>query len=402
MLFLIPLNHILVEACFDPSDKYSVEVVLSKPGIEFNKSVLEGLRGLVDLSDERGGYRVYIYRSHVDPENLVVIISFQPLSLSEDSDRYPTIRIEGRTILVEENTRSYRIIAESVNKTISVKEFEEIAGKRGWSVERVSPCTCGSSTSLLLSKDYGGRLVEASTTLSNASRSANIFLTIRIEGKVNDTIILSELEAIIKETLGYNVSIEVSKTTSIEQLVEPAPGVNEKLLKNALKTELEWLLDIGAVKGLSGNDIDEIMGSIREGMAGWNERLVYYNGVWRPYSELVETIPGAMLVKSSYGCSWSYPLELLPSNPPQLGSDQIETSSTSTIIDGTASETINVSKPSGTTTTLNHQLEASGIANNGATSIVPVSASKLPYLIIGLIMLGLIMLVMVLMYRKKS
>ncbi len=401
LLFLIFQGHVLVEACFDPSDKYSVEVVLSKPGIVFNKSVLEELRGVAGIPDERRGNNVYIYRSHVDPKDFLVIISFQPLSLREGSDKYPTIRIEGKTILVEENVRTYRIIAKNINKTISVEEFKRIAGKQSWNVESVSLCPCGSSASLLLSKNYGGYVVEASATLSNTSQSASIFLTMRLEGKINDTMILSELETIVKETLGHNVSMDVSKTTSIEQFVEPAPGVNEELLKKALKTELEWLLGIGALKGLNSSDIDEIIGSIREGMAGWNERLVYYNGVWKPYSELVEIIPGAMLVKSSYGCSWSYPLDLLPDNPPQLGSGQVITPSTDTVINETTSGTTNMSKPPSITTTVDQQLEVSGTSNNEITSTIQVSTNKLPYLTIGLIILGLTALIIVLIYRKN-
>lgn len=404
LLFITSLGHILVvEACFDPSDKYSVEVVLSKPGVVFNKSVLEELRGIVSLSDRRGDHGIYVYRSHVNPENLVVILSFQPLSLREGSDKYPTIRIEGNTILVKVSVRTYKIAVKNYNETVSVEEFKKAAKKQGWDVKGVSICPCGSDISLLLSKNYEGYSLEARATLSNNSRSTSLLLTIRLKDKINDTMVLLELENIIRETLGYNTSIDISKTTSTEQLVEPAsPSINEESLKKALKTELEWLSSIGAIKGLSNHDIDEIIGSIREGMAGWNERLVYYNGVWEAYSELVDTIPGATLVKSGYGCSWSYPLELLPDKPPlpRLSDNPPGIPSTDqTIMPDT--DTTSIPEPPTTTTTINHQIGTNTTSSSKATSTVQALANRIPYLVIGLISLSLIALLVISVYRRN-
>ena len=75
-----------VYACFDPMDLFSGEVVLNKPGITYNLTVLDGIENVTKISDD-----LYVYRSHVG--NFAVIIYLQGYKdgapvLSGDVDEY--------------------------------------------------------------------------------------------------------------------------------------------------------------------------------------------------------------------------------------------------------------------------------------------------------------------------
>ncbi len=53
---------------------------------------------------------------------------------------------------------------------------------------------------------------------------------------------------------------------------------NEIKLIDALKYELQWLRDNNIIENLSDNDINEIIFKAKDGLFGWNKRLVYYDG----------------------------------------------------------------------------------------------------------------------------
>lgn len=103
MLILVSIVSVSsVWACFDPSDIFSGEVLLNKPGISYNFSLLARITGIVRVSDN-----VYIYRSHIG--NAIVIIYIEEcingvpvLSIHGEQggeiEYYPGIRVEPITI----------------------------------------------------------------------------------------------------------------------------------------------------------------------------------------------------------------------------------------------------------------------------------------------------------------
>ncbi len=93
-----------------------------------------------------------------------------------------------------------------------------------------------------------------------------------------------------------------------------------KLLRDIVDFELGWLREIGVISGLSDEDIDNIVSTIRVGYAGWNSRLVYYrgDGKWHPYHELIAngSIPGVLL-KRMGSCRWVIPEDIVPDKAPE-------------------------------------------------------------------------------------
>mgnify|MGYP000067653471 CR=1 FL=1 len=89
-------------ACFDPTDTYSGEVLLNKPGVSYDFSLFKNIKDIVEINDN-----VYIYRSHIG--NAVVILYIEKCidGAPAIGDRggaveyYPGIRIELLNITIE-------------------------------------------------------------------------------------------------------------------------------------------------------------------------------------------------------------------------------------------------------------------------------------------------------------
>ncbi|MEM2617815.1 MAG: hypothetical protein QXL64_09805, partial [Thermofilaceae archaeon] len=94
-------------------------------------------------------------------------------------------------------------------------------------------------------------------------------------------------------------------------------------VKAALKAELEWLVENKVVSGLEPADIALIAAAAKLGYAGWNQRLVWYESDWIPYSQ----VPGATLVRCVIGV---YP-EFVPGSSEHASLSQASTAKTGTL-----------------------------------------------------------------------
>lgn len=103
-----------------------------------------------------------------------------------------------------------------------------------------------------------------------------------------------------------NFTVE-SKVLELDDL-EPSVNVDGAVFNfsDAMRTELNWLRDNGVVSGLTDADIDNIGKEAKKGAAGYNSRIVYFQGNWQPYSRT-----GQPLYKSVSGCG-EFPLTALP------------------------------------------------------------------------------------------
>ncbi|MEM3944153.1 MAG: hypothetical protein QXJ59_08695, partial [Thermofilaceae archaeon] len=75
----------LVAACFSPADVYAVEVVLNKPGVEYDLSRLTGASE-IEYANGVG----YAYRSHFDPR-LIIVLSEQRVN---DDAKHLAVRVQ--------------------------------------------------------------------------------------------------------------------------------------------------------------------------------------------------------------------------------------------------------------------------------------------------------------------
>lgn len=95
VLIAVLISAPSINACFDPSDVYSIEVLLNKPGVLLNSTLLEGTPGVFKVDE------CYVYKS---VSNIVVIIYLEEvfngaplvpgINEGEPIEIYPGIRLE--------------------------------------------------------------------------------------------------------------------------------------------------------------------------------------------------------------------------------------------------------------------------------------------------------------------
>ncbi|MHB9302130.1 hypothetical protein [Thermofilum pendens] len=99
-----------------------------------------------------------------------------------------------------------------------------------------------------------------------------------------------EVDALLR-ALGYSYyDLELSAKGRV---LEAAFELSGDPLREALRRELGLLVEAGAVKGLEAADVSAIVAAASTGLAGWNERLVWHDGRWIPYSRY----PGAVIAR---------------------------------------------------------------------------------------------------------
>ncbi|MEM0309141.1 MAG: hypothetical protein QXO64_09385, partial [Thermofilaceae archaeon] len=112
----------LVAACFSPADVYAVEVVLNKPGVEYDLSRLTGARE-IEYANGVG----YAYRSHFDPR-LIVVLSEQRVN---DDAKHLAVRVQAPVAWREYRSLTCSIpppchsnLRESISLPVSPREGE--------------------------------------------------------------------------------------------------------------------------------------------------------------------------------------------------------------------------------------------------------------------------------------
>jgi len=300
-----------VNACFDPTDEASIEVVINKPGATYDLSRLEDLRNVVVVEEGK----LYIYRSHIH-KDVVVVLSLQKMSYSNNAPHYLAVRVESPLAQINMTVINCGIDIVLESRSVNLRYVEKVAKELGWYV----------SIEDLVNNSIRGYLEKA---IGNVTAKIYVFevaegiqLSVRTDGKSGE--VVAEIDELLYRA--FNLSKGVISSTGLGCFVIPAktsllkPAVGDEVLKEALTYELRWLSKISVIKGLTEDDILSLASKAVPGLAGWNERLVYWRGSWYPYAELVSKglIEGGYLIKGAGGCSWDYPLEKISEDPPEL------------------------------------------------------------------------------------
>ncbi len=301
-----------VSCCFDPSDMASIEVVLNKPGVSYDLSPFKELSNVVVVNYSWGG-KAYLYRSHLSNE-VVVLVSTQKL-YPDSSESYLTVRVESEVTRVEESVVRYlsSIVLGNLNVTPSLLTTAE---KMGWVVNAGELSHEGPFKVTLTKTDNSTRVT---VMLARMEAEGNIIAEVTAED--SREIAEDEVRKLISALFGLEIDVRLEeRRTSVVRL---KPKVGEEELKSALDYELRWLIRIGVLRGIGGDDLEKILDVARPGLAGWNSRIVYDGGSWKPYHE----VEGAVLVKVT-GCGWNYPIEEIPETPPSEPSPTITSGGT--------------------------------------------------------------------------
>ncbi len=97
-------------------DKYAVEVLLNKPGISYNISMLVSQKGVTKLSSYPWSRIAYAYKSHYS-DKLVVIVSEQSLMFKVPTDerREISLAIRLNNTTFEEVTNRIKSVLDKVD-----------------------------------------------------------------------------------------------------------------------------------------------------------------------------------------------------------------------------------------------------------------------------------------------
>ncbi len=99
MVFLLLILSIPVSGCFNPTDRYSVEVMLNKPGVTYDLSLLEGSSGVLKLKISPSGFgKALAYVSHGDKDVAVVLYEDKIFNGSQGLGPYLVVRLQPRTV----------------------------------------------------------------------------------------------------------------------------------------------------------------------------------------------------------------------------------------------------------------------------------------------------------------
>jgi len=230
-----------ISACYNPLDQYSYEVVLNKPGVKFN------IENLIKAGYKRSD-NVYIKQS-VDPRvNVIVsLVSLDELRLGFGKALSLRFQLKNEYL----PARGYLGIfyVKNASTAITVHTVTEDG------VTYVFSKTNGGVNIVAIAFNYRGSLLE-------------------FEGKVLDYIVHK-----------LKVSEENIEMSSLSEISVPIVDLKSIEWNTIVKGELKELIGNNVIEGLDMSDVEEISKIAKPGLAGWNSRVVYYNGSWIPYYE---------------------------------------------------------------------------------------------------------------------
>ncbi len=310
---LVSLNT--VQACLDPTDTYSVEVVFNKPGVSYNLSVLENISNISPIGD-----RAYVYRAHLN-SSFIVLLTKTRLYGSEE---YLSIRIEPDPNVIPKKTYYVVNINSSIDDSIEniVSRVDNILLEYEWTRE------CCIIKNASLDKNTGETPVAGSCSYYKFIKKYRVELVIdlwRVTG-VNKTIVTLQFKTVVPID-SNSISDEINDTitrilgrtiewgyTVIEENSYEIPESYIETIKSILTYEIQWLISIDVLKGLNDSDLEAIESIAKPGLAGWNSRIVYdMLGRWISYKDAQLPVKATL---TGGGCSVYYSLEDVPDNPP--------------------------------------------------------------------------------------
>jgi len=319
----------IVRACMTPADSYAVEVVLNKPGIGYNLWRFEAAHHVIF---ENG---TFIFRSHYDERLYVLIwnasdglhlrieipVRLETVDVSRASLTIPLVitdeaierlRADGwnskNLTTFERNGVRISLLTLSGGECTSDSECAtggcsgEVCAPKDEAGKIVTPCiykawykclsltSCGCLNGTCTWKPnpaFEACLKEHGVDPGKVIRGGYVRLEVEGVNKSDD-----EVEASVKDFLGaFGISCNTPLTfvkTSITRF-SPSVSPSEVNASEAIRTELEWLIDGGVIK-MNEGDVDEITKAAEWGFAGYNSKIGWYetkNGsyAWIPYHE---------------------------------------------------------------------------------------------------------------------
>jgi hypothetical protein len=297
VVIVVLASLIPTSACIDPRSLYAVEVVLNKPGVKYNLTMLEQVAGdsIVKVDNSTYVFKYTIYHYSLPRWELTSKIDFlvelYEAKFCNNAPFVPGVNDQGEVeyylgvrveLIAPPNTTVLSPLNPATTQTIVT------------TIEVHPPLT---TTMTVYSPP--STIVRTNETTTEIGGASIVTVSVIRTPPPTLAVTTSSLSNTFVTTTPYNTQT----TDSIK--------VSPWDYKMALRGVLSFLTsETGVVVGLSLEDIDRIVQAAEPGKAGWNSRLIYSSllGYWAPYDELINSgvVKGALLRGNTCGFSISF------------------------------------------------------------------------------------------------
>lgn len=310
-------------ACISPEDLYSAEVLLNKPGVNYNLRILKNSTDVVDVNPQLIGVsgEVLVYRSHYHGDLRAILYES---GLPREKGNYLSVRLTPKT---EETTR-YRY---KTNVEISERDYEPHQNGLnltspanlsipGWTIEQTGSGHGDRTIYVYTAERVDEKWVRVKVypQLKPKIPQTTIYITSEEEpdkGMVNDTMGLLSQMFYLGENDTRAISKALNHTVRHERKVQRSVfNFTDSEAKEATGLELRWLRSRGVIQGVTDSDISKIRDATEVGRAGYNSRIFYEKGDWISYAES----ENPMLLRAESTCSFSLEGVQVPGESPSL------------------------------------------------------------------------------------
>ncbi len=237
-----------VKACFNPYDLYAYEILMNKPGVEFD---IEKLKQISLEWDSK-----YVKISTVDYRVLIMVYPVDLEKLNLGKGVAYSIRFQLRPEYVGKKTF---VVICIVKKAQPISE-EIVSNKNELIIIR--------KTYVKENEKYI-EVAEITAININPQESLSVFVNSILEDA----------------TLKFNVpKEEIKVVNAYETTIKPINVETDIPWYNVVSKELTYLSRKEIIKGLTIQDIETLAKLAKPSLAGWNSRIVFEN-TWKPYYE---------------------------------------------------------------------------------------------------------------------
>jgi predicted transcriptional regulator len=305
-LFSIIIYIILltpVQATIIPESEFAAEVLLNKQGISYDLSPLEEYaeHDLVEIRDVDGVEKFYIYKSHYNSEIAVIIRGINSKLFYPPGPNYTEKDISGLSIILsiptewDETTIEYEVVQLKFDfelnltyELITFMESQNYKNEDSGNIELdgkyVNLEFSNEETIIILSSGEGGKTAEGLT-----SAGESIIWARGLKNSFEESVDQDMKDMLQYLNLAPNNWDEADKRTESNPVMIEVPTIDWDIKafdwKVAMQTELEWLISENIIMNLKKSDIQDIIKNTKAGHVGYNNRVMFENGTWKPFSE---------------------------------------------------------------------------------------------------------------------
>jgi len=268
--------YAITEPCMYPTAWFASEVVLNKPGVQYDLSLIREMNNVTNF-----GVSV-IYRSHFN-ESVAVILT--PINVLKENGLDLRIQIPTEQVFTDSQYVTYFYNDSSTR----VSDLNLMGGRPyRWLLEQsFSPLYVGGPPMQISNLTKGNLKISIIPNLNETTPGTLIQVSAENTQKFTNQN-LTELRMIF-DSIGYPISFKEFQTRAqltdnvmTTRDLDSAIGLDPQqyIWTKAMRTELEWLQKNRVIRGLIDEDLDRLSEIAPRAWGDHNLKARYFNGEW--------------------------------------------------------------------------------------------------------------------------